>query len=81
MSATDKIDAELRFAMDRREQDEFDVVVTFRDQPGPLPQFPGLAVYGDMADGRLGRDQILDLAGRDDVLSIGAEPQEKLRPG
>jgi len=80
VSATDKIDAELRFALDRSTEGEFDVVVTFTRDPGPLPRFPGLSVYRNMADGRLGRGEILELAARDDVLSIGAEPQERLRP-
>jgi len=55
--------------------DVFDVIVTFQRNPGPLPEFPGLTVHGNMGDGRLDREAIARLAAMDSVVSI--ETQQK----
>lgn len=51
-------------------QDSFRVSVTFREPVRHPEQYPNLAIFSDVGTGTLTREQIQELARRDDVLSI-----------
>jgi hypothetical protein len=64
----------LKRALQDEDRQEFDVIVTFR---GPVNdvEMPGLSVHLAMGNGRLRREQIMDLAKRDEVQSIDLSPK------
>jgi hypothetical protein len=67
-----QIGTKLQLDMLLESEDSFRVSVTFREPVKDPGQFPDLAIFSDVGTGALTREQIQELARRDDVLSIEA---------
>jgi hypothetical protein len=73
-----KLGASLRHALEDKEKDEFDVIVTFHTPPQQVRGIEGLTVRHDMGFGRLTREAVLRLAESDEVAAIALEPKDRL---
>lgn len=73
-----RIGRELQLAMEHKDRQVFDVVVSFRRPQKSTPPIEGLSVHLDMGDGRLTREGIARLADNDEVLRIELVPEMHL---
>jgi hypothetical protein len=73
-----RIGRELQLAMERKDRQVFDVVVSFRRPQKSAPPIEGLSVHLDMGNGRLTRESITRLADNDEVLRIELVPEMHL---
>jgi hypothetical protein len=75
-----RIGPQLQFALQHKERQVFDIVVSFR-RPQKSPPIEGLSVDLDMGSGRLTREAIAKLADNDEVLRIELVPEMHLAQG
>lgn len=73
-----RLGPELRLALQHRDRDMFDVVVSFRRPQKSTPPIEGLSVHLDMGNGWLSRQAIAELAENDEVLRIELVPEMHL---
>jgi hypothetical protein len=73
-----QIGGRLEMEMEEESKDEFYVAVRFRGPVKSATDFPFLSVQLDVGTGVLTREQIQELAQREDVVSIDSIPPSKL---
>jgi hypothetical protein len=68
----------LQQALEDSSRAQFDVIVTFRDRATPIPEIPLLSVHFETGNGRLSREDVLQLIKRPDVEEIELTPELEL---